>query len=113
MPSLKPKHLLRQIARRRLPPGLSKLPKHGFSAPIAEWMARPCAAMFEADVLQANAPVASLLDIHYVRRMFDEHRSGQRNHAQPLWTVWMLARWLQAEKARPAAAPPLTTVSKI
>jgi asparagine synthase (glutamine-hydrolysing) len=98
MPHLKSKHLLRQIARRRLPSGLSKLPKRGFSAPIAEWIAGPCAAMFEADVLQPNAPVASLLDVAYVRGLFDEHRSGRRSHAQPLWTVWMLARWLQAEK---------------
>ena len=36
MPHGRSKHLLRQLARRRLPPELARLPKHGFSAPIGE-----------------------------------------------------------------------------
>jgi asparagine synthase (glutamine-hydrolysing) len=95
MPQLRSKHLLRQLARKRLPPELATLPKRGFSAPIAEWIAGPCASMFQHDVCRPGAGVASLVDTSYVRRLFDEHRAGRANHGQALWTVWMLARWFE------------------
>ena len=104
MPQLRSKHLLRQLARKRLPPELARLPKRGFSAPIAEWIAGPCASMFQHDVCRPGAGVESLIDTSYVRRLFDEHRTGRANHGQALWTVWMLARW-QDRTSRHQATP--------
>jgi asparagine synthase (glutamine-hydrolysing) len=104
MPHLRAKHLLRQLARKRLPPELARLPKRGFSAPIAEWIAGPCASMFQHDVCRPGAGVESLVDTSYVRRLFDEHRTGRANHGQALWTVWMLARWHDRASSRQAAA---------
>jgi asparagine synthase (glutamine-hydrolysing) len=103
MPYLRAKHLLRQLARKRLPPELARLPKRGFSAPIAEWIAGPCASTFLDDVCRPGAGVASLVDTSLVRRLFDEHRTGQANHGQALWTVWMLARWHERTSGRQAA----------
>lgn len=93
MPRLRSKHLLREIAHRRLDPRRARLPKHGFSAPVAEWIAGPCADRFREDVLAPGSRVASLIDASHARRMFDEHRAGGAQHGQALWTVWMLARW--------------------
>ncbi|MEO8256570.1 MAG: asparagine synthase (glutamine-hydrolyzing) [Acidobacteriota bacterium] len=111
MPYLRPKYLLRQLAERRLPAGLSRLPKHGFSAPIAEWLAGPCAPEFEADVLQAGAAVHTMIDGAYVRQLFDQHRAGQADHAQALWTVWMLARWCALDAAQRQPVLPLPAVA--
>ena len=113
MPRLKSKHLLRQLARKRLPAELAKLPKHGFSAPIAEWIKGPCASMFENDVCRPGAGVSSLVDSGYVRRLFDEHRSGRASHGQALWNVWMLARWMERTAAQDAvaAAVPVSVVA--
>ena len=108
MPQQRAKHLLRQLARKRLPPELATMPKRGFSAPIAEWIAGPCASMFQHDVCRPGAGVASLVDTSYVRRLFDEHRTGRANHGQALWTVWMLARWHEStsrHQAPPMAEP--------
>ena len=102
MPRLRPKHLLRQIASRRLPAELARLPKRGFSAPIGEWIAGPCAEQFEADVFLASGAVRSLIDAAHVRRLFDDHRTGRADHAQLLWTVWMLARWGSMASVAPA-----------
>jgi len=99
MPQLRPKHLLRQLARRRLPRELASLPKHGFSAPIAEWMRGPWANVFVDDVLQRGARVQDLLDVTRVRQLFEEHRAGRADHGQTLWSVWMLARWCDTSAA--------------
>jgi asparagine synthase (glutamine-hydrolysing) len=103
MPQLRAKHLLRRIARRRLPAELARLPKRGFHAPVGEWIAGSCARMFEDDVLQPGAEVANVIDTMHVRRLFEAHRTGQEQNGQALWTVWMLARWLCHEKSRASA----------
>jgi asparagine synthetase B (glutamine-hydrolysing) len=99
MPQFRPKHLLRQLARRRLPSELASLPKHGFSAPIAEWMRGQWANVFADDVLQRGARVQGLLDASRVRQLFEEHRAGRADHGQTLWSIWMLARWCDTSAA--------------
>ncbi|HVD92706.1 MAG TPA: asparagine synthase (glutamine-hydrolyzing) [Vicinamibacterales bacterium] len=98
MPRLQSKHLLRQLARRRLPRALASLPKRGFSPPIGGWLTGPCAVRFRDDVLAPGAPVHGLLDARAVRRLFDDHVAGRADHSQALWSVWMLARWSGRER---------------
>jgi asparagine synthase (glutamine-hydrolysing) len=100
MPRLRSKHLLRELARRRLPSELATLPKRGFHAPIASWLTGPCAARFRDDVLSPSAPVRGLIDVADVQRLYHDHCAGRANHAQALWSVWMLARWESRERAR-------------
>lgn len=91
------KHLLRRLARRRLPHQLVDAPKHGFTAPIGEWIAGPLAGRYESEVLTGTAHVASLLDMAHVHRAFREHRDGYADHWYLLWAVWVLERWAAAQ----------------
>jgi asparagine synthase (glutamine-hydrolysing) len=93
MPNLKPKALLRGVARGRVPDEILDLPKRGFTAPVAEWIAGPYAATFRDDVLSPDSTVSTLLDTRHVARLFAEHGTGRRDHAYALWAVWMLERW--------------------
>jgi asparagine synthase (glutamine-hydrolysing) len=110
-PRLQPKHLLRALARKRLPRELLTLPKHGFSAPVGAWLAGPYANQFADQVLGRDSHVASLLDTEVVRRWFDEHRAGAMDRSQPLWMIWMLERWARSRR-RPASPAPALTFSE-
>src|SRR4029077_8746459 len=99
MPGLKGKHILRQLARKRLPPEISRLPKKGFSAPVGQWIVGPCADRFRADVLSPGSAVRDLIDVSHVRRLSDDQVRGAANHTAALWSVWMLARWYAQEQA--------------
>ena len=90
------KTLLRTLARRRLPGQLWQLPKRGFTAPIAEWIATPYAKMFEEEVLSPQAAIARVVDAADVKRRFQEHRSGAADHGYALWALWVLERWFQS-----------------
>jgi asparagine synthase (glutamine-hydrolysing) len=96
------KYLLKQVAARRLPKELLRAPKHGFTAPIGEWIGGPFAERFEAEVLGTTAEIRSLVDAAYVRRAFDAHRAGRENHWYLLWAVWVLERWCAGQRAAPA-----------
>jgi asparagine synthase (glutamine-hydrolysing) len=99
------KYLLKQVARRRLPPALLKMRKHGFSAPIGEWIAGPYAAQFREQVLGSTAEVRGLIDQTLVRRLFDQHQCGTRDYSYALWAVWVLERWCGAQNDRRRLAP--------
>lgn len=98
MPHLAPKHLLRQVASRRLPPALLQLPKHGFSAPVGQWIAGTHADMFQDQVLGSSSSLTGLVDLREVRRLFERERDGVADHAYALWAVWTLERWASLSK---------------
>jgi asparagine synthase (glutamine-hydrolysing) len=100
MPRLRAKHLLKELARHRLPPQVLRLPKHGFSAPVGEWIRGPLAERFVADVLDADSGVRDWLDRDVISRWFEEHRLGARDRSHALWAIWMLGRWHRAEASR-------------
>jgi asparagine synthase (glutamine-hydrolysing) len=99
LPRLESKALLRDLARRRLPTELLSMPKHGFTAPVADWLAGGEGERFESDVLANNAFVAGVLDQKRVSRLFAEHRARHHDHGYSLWAVWMLERWARRAMA--------------
>lgn len=105
MPKGRPKSLLRGLAERRLPRKVVTMPKRGFTAPIASWLAGPYAHSFRDDVLSADARARDIIDIPRVARLFAEHRSGAADHSFALWAVWMLEKWARQEPLPQAARP--------
>jgi asparagine synthase (glutamine-hydrolysing) len=93
------KHLLKQVAARRLPAKLLRAPKHGFTAPIGAWLAGPLSHQFEAEVLSSDARVRGMIDVGYVRQAFDAHRAGTADNWYLLWAVWVLERWAARQQA--------------
>jgi asparagine synthase (glutamine-hydrolysing) len=98
------KHLLKQVARRRLPAEVMSYPKHGFTAPVGSWIAGPYRERFRAEVLSADSHIASMIDARVARQWFDAHVTCQADHSFGLWALWMLERWSRAQRpATPAA----------
>jgi asparagine synthase (glutamine-hydrolysing) len=92
------KHLLKQVARDRLPARLLNYPKHGFTAPVGAWIAGPYREQFRVDVLSTHSHIGSLVDGLVVRKWFEEHVSGQSDHSYGLWALWMLEKWCCAQR---------------
>ena len=93
IPGLRCKHLLRSLARRRLPAEVVDLPKKGFTAPVGRWITGQYRARFQDEVLGPGAFVAGLLDTGLVRRWLDEQTRGAADRSYALWAVWMLELW--------------------
>ena len=94
---LEAKSVLRRLARRRLPPELLRVPKHGFTAPIGAWLAGPYADAYRDEVLRSGSAVSSWIDMSLLRRMFDAHRLRAGNHGHALWATLLLERWASRE----------------
>jgi len=105
MPDLRAKHLLRQLARRRLPVELSIRPKKGFTAPVGAWIAGPYRRLFADEVLGPSSRSGGLLDLKHLGALFEEHRVGAADRSYVLWATWVLERWLRRQSALVSVRP--------
>jgi asparagine synthase (glutamine-hydrolysing) len=87
------KHLLRMLARERLPPALATMPKRGFTAPVGRWMAGQWRAQCAEDLFSTEARLDACLDVRRLRILFQQHSEGTHDHSYALWACWMLAKW--------------------
>jgi asparagine synthase (glutamine-hydrolysing) len=88
------KYLLKKLAEKiGVPKEVLYRRKQGFSVPLPHWL-RTVLKERVADVLLSSRAVQrGLIDTKIVEHMFAEHSSGERDHSQALWQVFMLEAW--------------------
>mgnify|MGYP006357160755 CR=1 FL=1 len=85
------KWLLRSVLAPRGPAELWESPKRGFGPPLDTWMRGELADWAEAHVFGPAS--RSHLDQRVLRRVWEEHQSGRRNHGYALWDVAAFGAW--------------------
>jgi asparagine synthetase B (glutamine-hydrolysing) len=83
------KKLLKDIARRLVPPSAVDRTKMGFGIPIDHWFRAELRPMLH-DLLLDHARTADLYQPGRVAEILDEHWSGRLNHCYVIWTMLAL-----------------------
>lgn len=91
----KGKLLLRDAFDDLLPSVIWKRRKMGFGVPIADWFRGPLKNMTNDLLLSEHAKIAQYLRIDAVKKIVDDHQSGQFNHGYRLWNLLILEKWLR------------------
>jgi len=89
------KYLLRKLAERRLPKGLSSRTKQGFSPPTAEWFRGDREPALRNIVLSNRALERGFFHGDGLRKMWTEHRLARCDHGQRLWLTLVLELWFR------------------
>jgi asparagine synthase (glutamine-hydrolysing) len=89
------KHLLRRHLATKIPAAIVDRPKHGFTAPIHEWLRGPLAPMVGDLLFDGRLRTRGLFDERVVERLWREHRLRVRDHRHRLWTLLMLELWFR------------------
>ena len=98
------KYLLRKALRRRVPAEILERGKHGFEAPIGEWLRGPLAPMTDALLTDGRLRDRGIFDGREVARLWTEHRARRADHRHRLWQLIMLELWFRRfVDAAPAA----------
>jgi asparagine synthase (glutamine-hydrolysing) len=102
------KIVLREAFRGLLPDTILDRPKQGFSIPLRTWLRGPLAARAREFLVEDPRGVREFFDVAAIRRMFEAHVSGRRNHAHRLWALMLFAQWyrLMIEQQAYKMAPP-------
>lgn len=86
------KIILKRTFAKLLPESVFSRPKQGFTVPLDSWFRGELKSMTEEHLLGQPA-LADYLDLVVLRRIWDEHQGGRRNHGTLLWSLLMLALW--------------------
>ncbi|MBL8737194.1 MAG: asparagine synthase (glutamine-hydrolyzing) [Planctomycetes bacterium] len=87
------KSFLRAALAGRLLPAALERKKQGFSVPLRTWFQGPLGAAVEEAL--ADSLLQQWLRPEVVRTLLQRHRSGVGDHAEMLWAVLVLARFLR------------------
>ncbi len=99
------KWVLKRVAERvGLPRELVYRPKRGFCGSASNMLSPWLLARAEQDIFD-SAFAAERFDLGFVRRMFDQQRSGRADHNFRLWTLWNLVAWHACWFENAARAP--------
>ena len=95
------KWVLREVARRHVPPSLLERPKAGFGVPLAEWLRGPLRPWAE-DLLCARRLGDAGLAAAPVRARWAEHLARRCDHSAALWPVLVYQSWRDAQATVPS-----------
>jgi asparagine synthase (glutamine-hydrolysing) len=87
------KYLLKRYLERRLPAALVYRPKRGFSIPLAHWLRADLRDLAFDLLLSSRARARGYFVPETVRRLWDAHQRGRRDHAHRLWALMVLELW--------------------
>ena len=93
------KWLLREAVRDRFPAGFLERPKQAFEVPLEKWFRSDLRAIVQDRVL--HGPLASLGVFNEMgtKRVLEEHFTGRANHEDIVWSLLVLATWVQQTQA--------------
>ena len=87
------KYIFKRALRGLVPDEVLDRPKMGFSIPIDRWFRGELRPVVEARLLTPDAFVGTLFERAPLRRWWDEHQRGVRDHSYTLWALLMLESW--------------------
>ncbi|MEO5821006.1 MAG: asparagine synthase (glutamine-hydrolyzing) [Vicinamibacteraceae bacterium] len=90
-----PKAIVKDIAREVLPAEIVDRRKSGFGVPLAKWFRADSGLGARVAALPEN-PAAGVFNRAALARLVREHRAGERDHSELLWTALNLATWREA-----------------
>ena len=100
------KWILRRLLDQYVPPELMDRPKKGFSLPIAEWLRGSLREWAEELLDESRMRRDGYFHPKIIRKVWEDHLSGQRDFRHHVWAVLMFQAWLDHQhKREPRSIP--------
>ncbi len=93
------KWLLREVLNRHVPRALIDRPKKGFGIPLGDWLRGELRDWAESLLDERRLREEGWFDSSVVRKVWQEHLSGEWGWQSELWSVLMFQAWLDEQAA--------------
>ncbi len=85
------KYILKKTFSSLVPSEILNRKKHGFMLPLGDWFKGEWKPLLESVLLKQDR--FGLLNAQYIRKLFQEHQEGRRDHSQKLWLLLVFFLW--------------------
>ena len=92
------KYILKDILTDYLPKSFFLRPKKGFSVPIDSWLRGPLKDWTNDHLKSKFIRNGDYFNINVLDKTVDEHFRNKKNHGQKIWSVVILAQWIDFYK---------------
>ncbi|HYX43146.1 MAG TPA: asparagine synthase (glutamine-hydrolyzing) [Pyrinomonadaceae bacterium] len=87
------KHIFKRAISDFVPAEILHREKQGFGVPIQQWINEQLRAQMHDTLTDERARTRGYVEPRYVAQLLSEHERGRRDHATPLWALFMLELW--------------------
>jgi asparagine synthase (glutamine-hydrolysing) len=91
------KWILRQVLYKYVPKELIERPKAGFAIPIGRWLKGPLRDWAESLLGEARLRQEGYFHPEPIRKAWEEHLTGRRDHTPKIWTILMFQAWQESQ----------------
>ena len=102
------KYLLKRHLERAVPGVDVHRRKHGFTLPLAAWLRRDLRDLAQDLLLSPRAVGRGYARPEEVRRLWDAHQRGTRDHSRHIWALMALELWQRAYVDQPVGVGAVT-----
>jgi asparagine synthase (glutamine-hydrolysing) len=87
------KYIFKKTLENRIPDNILYRGKQGFSIPVESWLKNELREYAEDVLFSDKAKQRNYFDYDYVKKIWNHHLKGLRDHSDQLWTLLMLELW--------------------
>ena len=87
------KYIFKKALSRYLSWEFLNRPKQGFNVPLAQWFRKELKESTEKALFSAS--LREIFDVRHVKRLWQEHQRGLRDHSSILWAILMFQKWYE------------------
>jgi asparagine synthase (glutamine-hydrolysing) len=87
------KHIFKRAIADFVPAEILHRQKQGFGVPIQQWINEQLREQMHDMLTDERARSRGYVEPRYVAQLLAEHERGRRDHAAPLWSLFMLELW--------------------
>ncbi|MBD3304738.1 asparagine synthase (glutamine-hydrolyzing) [candidate division KSB3 bacterium] len=87
------KYIFKKALAPYLPDTILYRQKQGFEVPLDTWFRQELKGLVQETLLAPHALQRGLFNASYLKRMWQQHQSGQRNFGTNFWTLLMFELW--------------------
>lgn len=100
------KHALKRAFDDMLPPEILYRRKMGFSVPLATWFRGPLREVSRKALTEGALPESGFFNCRVLAKIWERHVSGRNDYGTALWSLLMLAQFMERQVADTATAVP-------
>jgi len=87
------KYILKEAFKESLPKDILYRKKMGFSVPLADWLRNEIKSLAEQKLFNSTGGISDYFKLDEIRKLWDQHQSGERDFSTPLWSMLMFQMW--------------------